>query len=276
MKKILLLLLLLMPLNVAFAQTGTVSIVQRAAKRIKADRGRIVTLGGHSNETTLLPGEINAVGCLEVNSITGKLESVSPCNSPGAWADAVYWVNDRARYSVIRPYVDSLGEVLPGYIGVGVPAQSSGGSAIKCTVTKVYDGDNVGCVAKIGRGKEQYHNFRIVGIDAPEVKGKQPFYTQSRDALRDAVMGREVTLELRGYDSIWKRNTVRVLVGDEDIGLKQILNGHAWFYPQYARTLSPDQKQSYEDAMTAAKLNKRGIWSRKKPIKPSLWRRGQR
>lgn len=232
MKNFLLLLLLLMPLNVAFAQTGP-----------------IVTVGGHSNVTTLQPGEVGVSGCLQANETTGGLEWV-PCGKSITWVNSVYWVNDRA--------------------------QSSGGSAIKCTVTKVYDGDNVGCVAKIGRGKEQYHNFRIVGIDAPEVKGKQPFYTQARDALREAVLGREVTLELRGYDSIWKRNTVRVLVGDEDIGLKQILNGHAWFYPQYARTLTPDQKQSYEDAMTAAKLNKRGIWSRKKPIRPSLWRRGQR
>lgn len=203
MKNILLLLLLLMPLNVAIAQTGP-----------------IVTVGGHSNVTTLQPE--------------------------------------------------------PGVPGQNAKITNFALAVIQCTVTRVYDGDNVGCVAKIGRGKEQYHNFRIVGIDAPEVKGKQPFYTQARDALREAVLGREVTLELRGYDSIWKRNTVRVLVGDEDIGLKQILNGHAWFYPQYARTLTPDQKQSYEDAMTAAKLNKRGIWSRKKPIRPSLWRRGQR
>lgn len=156
-------------------------------------------------------------------------------------------------------------------------AQTNGDApkTIKCTVERVYDGDNVGCKAKIGR-KTQYHNFRIIGIDAPEVRGKQPYYSHSRDALTMLVLGREVQVEVRGYDSIWKRNTVFVTVDGDDVGLKQIAEGWAWFYPQYARTLTDEQKQAYAEAQASAALNKRGLWAGGRPIRPSLWRRGRR
>lgn len=146
---------------------------------------------------------------------------------------------------------------------------------VTCTVSKVYDGDNLGCRAKIGR-KTQYWNFRLVGIDAPEVRGHQPHYAESREALRQAVLGEEITVELRGYDNVWKRHTVFVSVRGQDVALKQITEGFAWFYPMYARTLTDKQRQAYEDAETNAKSNRIGLWKDEKPINPSDWRKGKR
>jgi endonuclease YncB( thermonuclease family) len=145
-----------------------------------------------------------------------------------------------------------------------------------CIVDRVYDGDNVGCIAKFGRSKEARFNFRIVGIDAPEVKGHQPHWQDSRNALRALVLNQKVVIERRGFDSKWGRYTVRVYANGNDVALQQVAVGNAWYYPLYARTLTEDEKAAYQKAMDNAKASKLGIWDDAKPIKPADWRKGVR
>jgi len=151
---------------------------------------------------------------------------------------------------------------------------------VTCTVNSVYDGDNIGCQIKVGRTFGR-RNLRIVGIDAPEIRGHQPYAIESRDALRTLVLGKHVTIELRGYDSIWRRHTVRVFLDDAsgkrlDVGLQQAASGWAWNYPQYGRTLTANEKADYAQAQGNAKLRKLGLWVSEKPISPSEWRKGKR
>ena len=96
-----------------------------------------------------------------------------------------------------------------GLLAAGVPAsaQEAGeaeeGSIADCglyqyeaVITEVYDGDTV--TADIDLGFSFTHNdqkLRLFGIDAPEVRGdERPEGLEARDALRDRILGEEVTI----------------------------------------------------------------------------------
>jgi endonuclease YncB( thermonuclease family) len=146
-----------------------------------------------------------------------------------------------------------------------------------CVVSNIFDGDNIGCTVAIGREKPRYHNLRILGIDAPEVRGKQPYYLESRAALATEILNKRVQIEVRGFDSIYQRHIVSVKNSDGiDLGLRQVEIGGAWYFPRYARTLTDQEKERYQQAMERAQNTKLGLWGLSKPIPPAEWRKGKR
>lgn len=162
--------------------------------------------------------------------------------------------------------------------GVLPPPTVPRGKVFSCVVAKntdIYDGDNVRCLARIGRVTKRW-NLRLVGIDAPEIRGHQPFAVEARNSLRLLTVGREVTIELLGRDTVWKRHLVRARVGNADIGLELARQGFGWYRAQYALSLTDDEKVKYSAAFEEARSQKRGLWAGDKPIAPWTWRRSSR
>lgn len=151
-----------------------------------------------------------------------------------------------------------------------------------CTVKRIFDGDQVGCLMKVGRVKDhnvwRYFNHRLAGIDAPERRTQQPFWRESQRGLAELLpAGTSVTILVIGYDARYKRNLVTVTadrVGDA--GEAQIKAGAAWFYRRYARSLPPQLREQYAAAEMAARLAKRGLWADAQVVSPWSWRRGGR
>jgi len=125
------------------------------------------------------------------------------------------------------------------------------------------------------KGKTVLRIYRLAAIDAPEVRGHQPGWQESRDALRSGLTGKSVTITVRGRDTKWRRPLAVVTVDGEDVGLAQVLNGHAWFYRQYARSLTPEERTAYEAAELEARQQHRGIWQQARPVPPWQWRKGK-
>jgi endonuclease YncB( thermonuclease family) len=50
----------------------------------------------------------------------------------------------------------------------------------------------------------------------------------------------------------------------------------AWFYRQYQREQSPNDRRLYEAAEDAAKAAKRGLWHDSDPVAPWEFRRAKR
>ncbi len=88
-------------------------------------------------------------------------------------------------------------------------------------VTRVVDGDSVWVTPAGGKPVA----VRLAGIDAPELC--QPWGPEARDALRDRVLGHEVTLQPRGHDS-YGRLLATLLLDGSVVNGQQVEDGNAW------------------------------------------------
>lgn len=145
-------------------------------------------------------------------------------------------------------------------------------------VVAVTDGDTI----KVLDYNNVQHKIRLTGIDAPEKA--QPFGNASRKHLASMVAGKEVRVETLKNDR-YGRVLGKVWVQPRDCpdcgktlnaNHAQILSGMAWWYEDYARDQSPEDRAAYKSAVDEARRRKRGLWSEADPIPPWAWRRGQR
>jgi len=145
-------------------------------------------------------------------------------------------------------------------------------------VVAVSDGDTI----KVLDANNILYRVRLTGIDAPEKA--QPFGNASRRHLASMVAGKEVRVESSKTDrygrvlgKVWVQPRDCPGCGKTlDANHAQILSGMAWWYQDYAREQSEEDRGRYKSAVTEAKLRKIGLWSEANPIPPWAWRRGQR
>ena len=145
-------------------------------------------------------------------------------------------------------------------------------------VVAVTDGDTI----KVLDANRMQHKIRLTGIDAPEKA--QAFGNASRKNLASMVAGKDVRVETTKNDR-YGRVLGKVWVQPRDcpgcgktlnVNHAQILSGMAWWYRDYAKDQSPQDRGRYESAVEEARKRKRGLWSDPDPIPPCVWRRGQR
>ena len=128
-------------------------------------------------------------------------------------------------------------------------------------VVGVADGDTI---TVLDADKVQ-HKIRLAGIDAPEKK--QAFGNRSKESLSDLVFDKTVNVETEKRDR-YGRQVGKVLVNGQDVNLVQVERGMAWFYRQYQREQSPNDRRLYEAAEDAARADKRGLWRDADPMPP--------
>lgn len=155
-------------------------------------------------------------------------------------------------------------------------------SILLCLVVGVSDGDTI--TARCGDpGAYEQVKVRLNAIDAPE--RRQPFGARAKQAMSDLVYKKDVELRCYKQDR-YKRQICSVWVAPQsapdgpktlDAGLQMVDIGMAWWYRQYAREQTPEERGQYEFAEDEARLRKRGLWSLPDPVPPWDWRRpGQR
>jgi len=132
-------------------------------------------------------------------------------------------------------------------------------------VVGVADGDTI---TVLDADKVQ-HKIRLSGIDAPEKK--QPFGNRSKESLSELAFDKTVNVETTKRDK-YGRQIGKVLVNGRDVNLVQVERGMAWFYRQYQREQSPNDRRLYEAAEDAAKAGKRVLWRDADPVPPWVWR----
>ena len=133
------------------------------------------------------------------------------------------------------------------------------------TVIAVHDGDTITLQNESGQKK-----IRLAGIDAPELK--QPYGVESREALKGAVIDRQVQVETTKADK-YGRVVGKVALDGQDINLNQVLFGMAWVYREYLRELSKVDKTLYLEAEAQSKAIAAGLWRDSNLIEPWIWRK---
>ena len=129
------------------------------------------------------------------------------------------------------------------------------------TVIKVVDGDTV---TILDRDRKQF-KVRVAGIDAPE--RRQPYYDVSKQNLSRLAYNRVVTVDWRKHDR-YGRIVGNVRVAGEDVGLAQVRAGLAWWYRDYAREQTPEDRKLYEAAELDARASRAGLWRDAHPVEP--------
>ena len=151
---------------------------------------------------------------------------------------------------------------LPGgsaAFGSAIPEQVLNGQIIA-----VYDGDT----ATLLTGDNIKYRIRFFGIDAPEAA--QDFGIDARDALREKILGKEVTVTVAAVDK-YGRAVGRVMLGGRYINLEMAAEGMAWYYRDYA-----DREYDLAEAENAARQYRRGLWKSAAPQPPWEWRRAHK
>ena len=77
------------------------------------------------------------------------------------------------------------------------------------------------------------------------------------------------------FSRIYSRTVGVVLVNGHDVNLEQVRAGMAWWYRQYAKEQTPDDRQLYELAENEARVATRGLWADPQPVPPWDWRRAK-
>jgi len=133
-------------------------------------------------------------------------------------------------------------------------------------VVAIQDGDTV----TILDADRVQHRVRIAGIDAPEKS--QAFGEAAKQSLAHLVHGQRVDAHCPKRDR-YGREVCSVYLGTRDVGLEQVRAGYAWWYREYAREQTPDDRASYEAAEAEAREARRGLWTDPAPQPPSAFRR---
>jgi endonuclease YncB( thermonuclease family) len=136
-------------------------------------------------------------------------------------------------------------------------------------VVGIQDGDTV----TVLDSARLQHRVRIAGIDAPEKA--QAFGTTAKENLARLAFGKQAEVRCNKRDR-YGREVCSVYVGALDVGLEQVRGGYAWWFREYAREQSPEDRKSYAAAESEARAARRGLWRDAGPIAPWDWRRQAR
>ena len=139
-------------------------------------------------------------------------------------------------------------------------AQALGATEGRCL--RVSDGDTI-TIAAEGR-KEK---VRLIGIDAPELR--QEGGPEARQYLAKRILNRRVKVEGETRDR-YGRLLGTVYLGEENINLSLVREGHAWDYKAYSAG------PAYSRAERAARAARRGLWARQDAVAPWNYRKAER
>ncbi|KAK9368379.1 hypothetical protein V1509DRAFT_623901 [Lipomyces kononenkoae] len=110
-------------------------------------------------------------------------------------------------------------------------------------------------------------HVRLCGIDAPECKsyGKsgQPFGPESRDWLRQYLLGRKVKIRLFSLDQYQRavaKVTIRSWTGRKDVSSEMLRAGWAIVYESKFQAAFGTTKEMYQREEQYARANKNGMW----------------
>jgi len=131
------------------------------------------------------------------------------------------------------------------------------------TVTKIVDGDTIDVQLASGPIRVRFH-----GIDTPE-RG-QPWFGEASQALAALVAHKEVEIEPFEQDR-YERLIGIVFVGDMNVNVELVKQGHAWAFRKYMRR--SDAQLCADEAV--ARISKRGVWALPpdQRVAPWEWRR---
>ena len=135
-------------------------------------------------------------------------------------------------------------------------------------VTRVLDGDTL----EVRPSNNSVLKIRLQGIDAPE--SSQPFGDTARQKLTDFILNKTITIEPSTTDK-YGRLIAKVKFNNDDICLKMISTGQAWWFKRYADSQSLSDRLSYSQAEDQSRQQQLGLWADPDSVPPWTYRHEQ-
>lgn len=161
------------------------------------------------------------------------------------------------KYKSLLPH--PIPRFLPG--GTAQNASALPHQELSGQIIEVHDGDTATLLSKENRK----YRIRFYGIDAPE--SKQSHGRVSGDALRDKILGEDVSVKVVNVDT-YGRAVGKVFLRERYINLEMVNDGMAWYYANYARN-----ENELAAAEHYARSRRAGLWKESDPEPPWDWRR---
>jgi micrococcal nuclease len=103
-----------------------------------------------------------------------------------------------------------------------------------CECISVYDGDTITVKAtpkqfKTDLAYDYKWKVRLLGINAPEIRGKEPGALEARDALSNLILGKNIKLDIKKYGK-YGRLVANVYLDDLLVNDYMISHGFADVY----------------------------------------------
>ncbi len=141
-----------------------------------------------------------------------------------------------------------------------IPGQLAG------TIVGVHDGDTITLLTE----SRERHKIRMTGIDAPELG--QDFGRRSKENLSGLLYSKEIVVLHENTDRNG-RILGKIVMDGEDINLRQIEDGFAWYYKAFERDVAISDRPLYAAAETRARDAQKGLWSQIGHIPPWVYRK---
>jgi len=145
-------------------------------------------------------------------------------------------------------------------------------TTLTCKVLSCNDGDT----CKLECPNEEQIKVRLVGIDAPETRGKkkfsgrQPFALEAKAFLNDRIQGKQVSLVSYSKD-LYGRIVGDILLDGKSVNIGVVENGFAECYR--GKPPSGYAQSACDTAQAKAKAEKRGIWAQENYQSPKDFRK---
>ena len=131
-------------------------------------------------------------------------------------------------------------------------------------VLNVVDGDTI----KV-KFENKIKKIRLSAIDAPEIK--QNHGKESKKFLSDLIIKKKIKFHKLGTDR-YRRLLGIIYYNDKDVNLEMVINGHAWVYRKYLRSIPKKYRNLYKNSEKEAKSRKIGLWKNPDAQPPWVWR----
>jgi endonuclease YncB( thermonuclease family) len=128
-------------------------------------------------------------------------------------------------------------------------------------VIKVSDGDTI----TVLDSNNQKHKIRLKGIDAPETQ--QAFGDVSMQSLIELVHDKKVVVIWDKKDKYY-RILGKVIIDGKDANYEQLKRGLAWYYKQYEKDLTEEDRNKYSEGEEWARNYSKGLWKDPTTIPP--------
>jgi endonuclease YncB( thermonuclease family) len=135
---------------------------------------------------------------------------------------------------------------------------------VQAHVLSIDDSDRVTFADKNGT----VYSAMLLAADAPE--REQGSFKKARKKLSDLLEDKDVTAIVRDTGS--GKFAAAIYVDGQDVSLRMLQDGLAWYYPAHAKELSPSEREKYLQAEAAARTAKTGLWDDKDPVAPWIFR----
>lgn len=169
-----------------------------------------------------------------------------------------------------RSILPAIATLVPAAIATFaiVCAQAASAATFSGTVAEVKDGP----LLVIVDAKNHSHTVRMHALATPV--DEQPYYDAGQKAVEHLLLHKRVWVDW--FDKKGKVEIGKVFIGTDDVAVRLLQRGAAWYDDRDACDQSVSDRGLYKEAQEDAQHKKLGLWKDMHAVEPWIWQKAAR